>query len=342
MDQYFIKLKSNIIKKNLTLFLLYSLQHRKMNRLRLCLNNLTNIKSVNYEGCRYFKRWLSPTQKEITRRKRKLSPQPIPNRSTFIDWNRDTEMYAFNQRLMEKFHPEKLSRAFIHKSYIFKEEQKQKEMGIQEPKLDIEHNEDFIENGIRITSKAVNNYLKTSLPHVPESVILSLHDYLISQKVLAEAALHIGTKDIILAAEHPATEETLARTFFALVGALAESVDIDHTSTFIRDFLIVGLAEKDLSEIWNPPNPFEMLNDIISKERETTVEPRIIGQAGKNTILSAYEIAVYSNKQFLGSGVGQTIEEAKDVAAMNALCRMFGLLDSSQPLRFNTKIDMAS
>ena len=85
-----------------------------------------------------------------------------------------------------------------------------------------------------------------------------------------------------------------------------------------------------------------MLNDLISKERETTVEPRIIGQAGKNTILSAYEIAVYSNKQFLGSGFGQTIEEAKDVAAMNALCRMFGLLDSSQPLRFNTKIDMAS
>lgn len=41
------------------------------------------------------------------------------------------------------------------------------------------------------------------------------------------------------------------------------------------------------------------------------------------------------------SGFGQTIEEAKDVAAMNALCRMFGLLDSSQPLRFNTKIDMA-
>ncbi|XP_076667952.1 mitochondrial ribosomal protein L44 isoform X2 [Andrena cerasifolii] len=313
-----------------------------MNRLRLCLNNLTNIKSVNYEGCRYFKRWVSPTQVQITSRKKKLPPQPIPNRSTFIDWNRDAELYAFNQRLSENFQPEKLSRAFVHKSYIFREEQKQKEMGIQEPKLDIEHNEDLIESGGGITSKAVYNYLNTSLPHVPVSVILSLHNYLMSQKVLAEAALHIGTKDIILAADHPPTEETLARTFLALVGALAESVDIDHTSTFVRDFLIVGLAEKDLSEIWSPPNPFEMLNDIISKERGTTVEPRMIGHAGTNTILSAYEIAVYSNKQFLGSGFGQTIEEAKDVAAMNALCRMFGLLDSSQPLRFNTKIDMAS
>ena len=313
-----------------------------MNRLRLCLNNLTSIKSVNCEGRRYFKRWVSPTQMAITNRKKKLSPQPIPNRSTFIDWNRDAELYAFNQRLSESFQPEKLSRAFVHKSYIFKEEEKQREMGIQEPKLDIKHNEDLIENGIGITSKAVYNYLKASLPRVPVSVILSLHNYLLSQKVLAEAALHIGTKDIILAAEHPPTEETLARTFLALVGALAESVDIDHTSTFVRDFLIVGLAEKDLSEIWNPPNPFEMLNDIISKERQTTVEPRLIGQAGKNTILSAYEIAVYSNKQFLGSGFGLTIEEAKEVAAMNALCRMFGLLDSSQPLRFNRKIDMAS
>lgn len=94
----------------------------------------------------------------------------------------------------------------------------------------------------------------------------------------------------------------MAKTFLALVGALAKSTDIDRATTFVRDFLIVGLAEKDLNEIWNPSKPFEMLNQLISKENRAPVEPRIIGQAGKNTILSAYHIAVYSNKQFLGSG----------------------------------------
>lgn len=123
-------------------------------------------------GCRYFKRWVAPTQKEITRRKKRLPPQPEPKRNTFIDWNREAELYAFNQRLSENFLPEELNRAFIHRSYIFEEEKKQTEIGIKEPKLDIQDNEDLIDKGSEITFKAVYSYLKSSFPHVPESVIL--------------------------------------------------------------------------------------------------------------------------------------------------------------------------
>ncbi|XP_076181758.1 mitochondrial ribosomal protein L44 [Ptiloglossa arizonensis] len=312
-----------------------------MNRLRLCYKNLTSIKPVNYEGSRCIKRWVFPTQVEITHRKRKLPPQPEPKRSHFLEWNRDAEIYAFNHRLSENFNIKILNQAFIHKSYIFQEEMKQKELGIKEPKVEMEHNEDLIEKGRDITSKVVKNYLTKYLPHVPESGIIAFHDYLLSQEILATASLHIGTKDIILSSEHPITNETQAKTFLALVAALAASVNIDRASTFVRDFLIVGLANKDLTEIWCPEEPFEMLNDVIFKETNGSVEPRLIRQTGKNTILSAFQIAVYSDKQFLGSGFGRTIKEAKDVAAMNALCKMFSLLDSSQPLRFNSKIDMS-
>ncbi|XP_031828626.1 mitochondrial ribosomal protein L44 isoform X2 [Nomia melanderi] len=278
--------------------------------------------------------------KEITRRKRKLPPQPEPIRSTFTDWNRDAELYAFNQRLFENFITEKLNQALTHKSYVFAEEQKQREMNIKDPKLEIQHNEDLIQIGREITSVVVRNYLKKSLPCVPESGITAFHDYLMSQEILAIASSHIGTKDLILSEEHPVKEETLAKTFLALVAALAESTDTDHASAFVRDFLIVGLACKDLTEIWCPSEPFEMLNDIVSKENNAHIEPRIIRQAGKNTILSAYQIAVYCNKQFLGSGFGQTVKEAKNVAALNALYRKFGLLDSSQPLRFDQAINV--
>ncbi|XP_076630806.1 mitochondrial ribosomal protein L44 [Colletes latitarsis] len=313
-----------------------------MNKLRLCFNNLASIKPANYEGCRFIKRWVSPTQRSLTKRKRESPPQPEPRRSNFIDWNRDAEIYAFNRRLSENFTTEILEQALTHKSYIFEEERRQKAIGIEKPEFDILHNEDLIETGRNLTSKVVKNYLSKSLPRLPEDGITAIHDYLMSQEILATASSHIGTKDLILSGEYPIAEETLAKTFLALVGALVVSVNEDHASTFIQDFLIVGLASKDLSEIWCPTEPFIMLNDIIFNETKAFVEPRLIRQAGKNTILSSYQIAVYSNKQFLGSGYGQTIKEAKDVAAINALCKMFGLLDSSQPLKFDRKIDVST
>ncbi|XP_012146096.1 mitochondrial ribosomal protein L44 [Megachile rotundata] len=306
-----------------------------MNKLRLCLTNLASINSINYGGYRHIKRWVAPTKKELSRRKRLLKDETVPKRNTFIEWNRDAEIFAFNERLKEKFNIEKLNQAFVHKSYILEELKKQEEMGISDPKLDIQDNEEFIKKGKEITSEFIKTHLGEELPNLPELGIMALHDYLMSQTILAKASLHIGTKDIILTAEHPANEETLAQTFLALVGALAESVNIDHARNFIKDFLIVGLAEKDLTEIWNPVQPFEMLRDFLSKETNTSIEARIIGKAGTNTILSAYHIGIYSNKEFLGSGFGQTIEEAKNVAASNILANMFGISESSQPLQFN-------
>ncbi|XP_076749930.1 mitochondrial ribosomal protein L44 [Xylocopa sonorina] len=313
-----------------------------MNRLQLCFKAIVSAKNINYESCRFTKRWVAPTQRTITVRKRKLPPQPEQKRSNFIEWDRNTEIYAFNQRLSEKFDAEKLNQAFTHKSYILEEITKQKQMGIAEPTLDIKHNEEFIEEGRKITSNVIKKYLNKHLSHAPEVSIMALHDYLMSEEILAKASLHIGTKEIILTSEHPVNQETLAQTFIALVGALAESVDVNHVAAFVQDFLIVVLADKDLTEIWCPAKPFEMLNDVISAERKTSIEARLIGQAGKNTILSAYHVGIYANKEYLGSGFGQTIAEAKDVAAINILAQMYGLLHSSQPLPFEEKIDMST
>ncbi|KOC65811.1 39S ribosomal protein L44, mitochondrial [Habropoda laboriosa] len=297
-----------------------------MNRLQLYFKTVTSLNCVNYEGCRYIKRWVSPTQKEITRRKRRLPPQPEPKRNTFTDWNRNTEIYAFNQRLSENFDTEKLNQAFIHKSYIAEEIKRQETMGIKEPELDMQHNEEFIENGKKITSEVIKKYLSENLPHISEAGFMAFHNYLMSEKILAKASLHIGTKDIILTA----------------VWALTESVNIDQASAFVRDFLIAALVDKDLTELWCPTKPFEFLNDMISMKKKTSIEARLIGQTGKNTILSAYYIGIYADKEFLGSGFGQTIAEAKDVAAANILSKMCGILHSSQPLRVDKKINMST
>ncbi|XP_050444723.1 39S ribosomal protein L44, mitochondrial isoform X1 [Cataglyphis hispanica] len=315
-----------------------------MNVLRSCVKTIIlnkGVRSLNYEGQRGIKRWVAATQIEITNRKKKL-PEQKPKRNTFLDWNRSAEIYAFNKRLSEDFNLEKLEQAFTHRSYVIREEQRQREIGIEDPKLDIQDNTDLIMKGEKLTSEIVQNYLTQVLPHAPENVIISLHDYLFSEENLAKAAFHIGTKDIILTEEHPITEKTLADTFLALVAALAESVDANHAANFVKDFLIVILVEKDLTEIWNPTEPLEILNDVLQKQNRSPVEPRLIGQTGQNTLLAAYHVAMYSDKKFLGSGFGQTIQEAKNVAAINVLSRIFGLLDSSKPIKIDKTINIFS
>ncbi|KAL0114029.1 hypothetical protein PUN28_011388 [Cardiocondyla obscurior] len=315
-----------------------------MNALRSCvklINLNKGVRSINYEGQRHIKRWVAPTQQELTRRKT-LDKQPEPKRSTFLEWNRSSEIYAFNERLSEKFDTEKLEQAFTHRAYIIKEEQKQKEMGIEDPIISVQDNTELIRDGEKLTSEVVYKYLVQVLPDAPEDVIISLHDYLLSEEILAQAAVHIGTRDIILTEEHPVAQKTLADTFLALVAALAESVDANHAGVFVRDFLIVILGEKDLKELWNPAHPVELLNDILLKQNKSPIEPRLIGQTGQNTLLMAYHVAMYSDKEFLGSGFGQTINEAKDVAAINILSQMFGLSDSSKPIKFNKTVNLSS
>lgn len=77
---------------------------------------------------------------------------------------------------------------------------------------------------------------------------------------------------------------------------------MNHAANFVRDFLIVILAEKDLTAIWNPANPVKLLNDILQKQNKSPAEPRLIAQAGQSTLLVAHHVAMYSDKQFLGSG----------------------------------------
>ncbi|KAG5343392.1 RM44 protein, partial [Acromyrmex heyeri] len=314
-----------------------------MNVLRSCIKTIIlskGVRSVNHEGQRYIKRWIAPTQKEITKLKKMLGEQPEPKRSTFLDWNRSAEIYAFNKRLSESFNMEKLEQAFTNRSYFIQEEQRQKEMGIENPVLAIQDNTELIIKGEKLTSEIVQAYLVQVLPQASEDIIISLHDYLLSEEILAKAALHIGTKDIILT--EAIAQKTLADTFFALVAALAESVDVNHTVNFVRDFLIVILAEKDLTEIWNPANPVELLNDILRKQNRSLAEPRLIAQVGENTLEVVHHIALYCDKKFLGSGFGQTIQEAKNTAAINVLSSIFGLLDSSKPIKFNKMLNLSS
>lgn len=98
-------------------------------------------------------------------------------------------------------------------------------------------------------------------------------------------------------------ESTLADTFKAVVAALEKSQSLNRANTFIKDFLIVQLNDKDLFDLWEPKEPYNQLQKELEKRGILNVEPRLCNVAGKNTILAAYRVGLYVEKKLIGIGI---------------------------------------
>lgn len=138
--------------------------------------------------------------KVIRKRKNKLDPPPPVNRSKFIEWNRNSELFAFSKRLHEQFNPQLLQEAFTLRSYIIQEEQKQTDVGIENPVTNLKDNTELARIGSDLLSTYVEMFIASHLPKLPDVGIRSVRDYLLSDEVLANVSKHIGTNDLILSA----------------------------------------------------------------------------------------------------------------------------------------------
>ncbi|XP_071448856.1 large ribosomal subunit protein mL44 [Hetaerina americana] len=291
---------------------------------------------------RTFKRWVAPTLVEMKRRKQKMGPQPIPRRSSFLEWNYAAELYAFGKRLNEDFEDNLLKQALTHKSYLEEEIKRQKEVGIEDVQLTLKDNSELIEEGEKFMTSYIKGYLRIMLPRFPEEGICAVHDYLMTNEVLAHVSSHIGTKDLLLCAEHPPTEATLSNTLKALVGALLRGED-DKEEAFARagglvhDLVITQLAGRDLNELWVgiEGNAIATLAAVLHRDGRGPPEPRLLYETGPTTILASYAVGLYSDKEMVGFGFGENVEIAQDMAARDALKRLFHTRDNMRPLPFN-------
>lgn len=121
---------------------------------------------------REIKRYMAPLLKQLTKRKRAQKDKIVDQRSKYLEWNRNAEIFAFNNRLSEKFDKELLDQAFTCRSYVIQEEEEQKKLGIENPQLDILDNRELIKEGKQILPLIVENYLNQALPLAPQECIL--------------------------------------------------------------------------------------------------------------------------------------------------------------------------
>ncbi|XP_063709972.1 large ribosomal subunit protein mL44 [Culicoides brevitarsis] len=307
------------------------------NSLKL-LNTVRCIPIANSQT-RNIARWVAPTLRELARRRKKMGEEPPRPRSSFLEWNHNAELFSFAKRLNEDFDRALLLQAFTHRSYISQEMQKQKEVGIENPEINLKENHEMIELGEQLLSNYVAAFLQFSYPKMPEIGLKAIEKYLLSDDVLAHVSSHIGTKDLILSAEFPVTNEALAQTFKALVCALQQSTDDGRAFLFVRDFLLTQLNQKDLLEVWNIEEPMKLLGEMCENLQLGTPEPRLIGDSAKNTILACSYVGIYCNKQLLSKGFGENVHMAIDVAALNGINKLCNTEDTAKPLNFGVTLD---
>lgn len=191
---------------------------------------------------------------------------------------------------------------------------------------------------IKIDQIFIKNY-NVSLPKFPRDGIKAIHKHLMSEEILANVSSNLGTKDLILTADFPVPPKTLASSFKALIGALSESSGNVRTCEFIRDFVITQLNQIDINELWKIDESMELLNGICRDKKLPAPEPRLISDVGKNTLLAAYQVGIYSNKQMIGSGFGEDITVATEEAAKDALRNLFKTNTNMKPFDYRMPVE---
>lgn len=271
---------------------------------------------------------MAPTIRELNLRKKRFADKlpKLNKRSNFIDWDFDAEIYAFGKRLGEEFDLNLLRQSFVQRSYVIEEELKLEKLGVEKTDLNLLDNRELADKGLKLVENYTMAYLKYHLPNYPDEGIKAIRNYLLSTEKLAHISSNLGTKEIILAAEYPPSDESLAKTLLAVIGALEQSqADLERPYNFIRDFIITQLNQIDVNEIWCIEQPFEYLKKVLAEKKIKSVEPRIIGEVSNNYILFGCRIGLYDSesKRCLGSGFGETYENGIETASIDALSKIF-------------------
>lgn len=245
---------------------------------------------------------MAPTLRELNKRSKKLGPQAPTPRSNFIEWNYRAEMFAFGKRLQEVFEMPLLQAAFTQPSYIAKEKAKQRDLGIEEIDIQMADNVDLARKGADIAKEYVDAFLSFSLPKVPFEGQKSIASILLNTASLSNIALNLGMQELLLDDEYPPSSDSMAQSLLAVIAALEQSSGIEKAYLFVRDFICTQLNQKDILELWNIENPEKLLEEICRERKLTIPEPRLLGDCGKNSVLAAYHIGLYSDKTLIGKG----------------------------------------
>ncbi|CAL4178384.1 unnamed protein product, partial [Meganyctiphanes norvegica] len=200
-------------------------------------------------------------------------------------------------------------------------------------------NFDFVHCSYVISNVIVPN-IKPRLPHKGSSALV---EYLSSDELMFHIGFSLGLKDLILTQEHPASHETVGRSFLAVVGALNASSGLNVTQQFIQDFVITQLVGKNITEIWQISEKFGCRNSGLLEQIWTipVIRPELHLSAlpGHPAVAAQtiFDLMYSCYKSVFPLRFGETVSTATDQAAHNVLNTLFHTTDSKEPLPLGKK-----
>ncbi|XP_078420279.1 large ribosomal subunit protein mL44 [Cetorhinus maximus] len=302
--------------------------------------SLSLSRTILFTQTREKKRWMKSYMLLMERKKKLEGPPPPQPRSQQPNWNYHAEVEAFGQRLHENFNLDLLKTAFINPCYITFEEARRRELRLEreEITLNLKDNQQLFEKGSLFSDTYLQNCFSNAYPNLPADGVKAFTTHITRSENVCHVARNLAVEDLTLSAEFPVPQEVLQKTFFAVVGALLESSGPERASLFIRDFLISQLIGKDLFEIWPLVNPMGLLVEELKRRKMSLPESRLTRQSGASTVLPVYFVGLYSDKQLIAEGPGETVLSAEEEAARVALRKIYGYTENRRPWDYSSHV----
>ncbi|GCC18660.1 large ribosomal subunit protein mL44 [Chiloscyllium punctatum] len=289
--------------------------------------------TISFTQTREKKRWMRAYVQLMERKKKLEGPPPPKPRSQQPNWDYHAEVEAFSHRLNENFNLDLLKTAFVNPCYIMSEEARRRELKLEreEITLNLKDNQQLFEKGLSLANKYLQDCFSSAYPNLPADGVKALTGHITGSQIVCHVARNLAVEDLTLSAEFPVPQEVLQKTFFALIGALLESSGPARATLFVRDFLISQLIGKDLFEIWPIVNPMGLLVEELKNRKMALPESRLTRQSGVSTVLPVYFVGLYSDKQLIAEGPGETVLSAEEESARVALRKIYGYTENRRP-----------
>ena len=168
----------------------------------------------------------------------------------------------------------------------------------------------------------IHEYLYYNYPKLSEVMIKDISDFLNSEPVVTDLASHLGITQLIQTREilnDPSSNHIIINAFCAVIGVLYEKQGGRNTRSFVHDFVISQLANKDLGELIKLQHPRFMLYAILKSKGKPRPISRLIKESGRATHFPSFVVGVYSGAELLGEGCGTSLKRAEREAMLAAL-----------------------
>lgn len=207
-----------------------------------------------------------------------------------------------------------LENVFIHRSYLNEHKQ-----------YHLPSNEKLEFLGDSVLSLITSIYLYKKFPHLEEGDYTDIKAAIVRTESLAEAGkkLELGNYLMLSKGEEYGQGRNNINIIADCFEALVAAIFIDHNFDAAYTFVLKYLFEDKLEYIVENKlylSPKSRLQEIIQAKHKILPLYKILEEKGPEH-MKEFTVAVYLNKDLLGTGTGNSKKQAEELAAKNALAK---------------------